>query len=169
MKRKLSAIMASVFLAIIISLPVHATSYNTNAPTYHNSVTEYGTLYYEEGPLKIYVGNLEESKESNESRVSYYTRKFELPFTVVYGGTEIATLTAHLTTVGLSRDWCFQDSGTYTYETHVGMDNVLFWEPNTVTSTFIQAAFKIKYINNIIGGEQAIRFYCNPDNGAVTW
>lgn len=168
MKRKLSAITAIIILAIIVSLPVHAASYNTNVHTTTSTKTDYGTLYYEDGPLQIYVGDLKESKESKESRGSYYTRKFELPFTAVYGGTEIATLTAHLTTVGLNRDWCFQDSGTYTYETHVGLVNVLFWEPNTVTNTFIQAAFKIKYITNVIG-PQAIRFYCNSENGAVTW
>lgn len=47
------------------------------------------------------------------------------------------------------------------------MVNVLYWEPNTTSNTFIQAAVKILYINNEIG-PSAFRFYANTENGDVS-
>lgn len=168
MKKTVLGLAVCILISTFLALPSYAESYSANSIKNTASATESQTLYYEEGAIKIYVGDLIEIEDEKEARPAYFTRRFDLPFTVYYGTIHIATLTAHLTTVGLSRDWCFADSGSYTYETHVGLVNVYFWEPNTFTSTFIQAAFKIQYINNIIG-PQAIRFYADPENGNVTW
>lgn len=169
MKRTILSLIFCLLASTFLTFSIHAESIDSYASTENAaSAAETRTLYYEDGPFKVYVGQLTEVDSGVEPKPAYFTRKYDLPFYVVQGDTELATLTAHLTTVGLDRDWCFQDSGTYTYDTHIGMVTVLFWEPNTVESNFIQAAFKIKYINTIIG-PQAIRFYCNPDNGAVTW
>jgi len=169
MKRTILSLIFCLLASTFLAFSIHAESLDSYTSTESTaSAAETRTLYYEDGPSKVYVGQLTEVDSETETQPAYFTRKYDLPFYLVYGNIELVTLTAHLTTVGLDRDWCFQDSGTYTYETHVGMVNVLFWEPNTVTSTFIQAAFTVKYINNILG-PQAIQFYCNPDNGAVTY
>lgn len=169
MKKTVLGLIFCLFVSTFLAFSIYADSpADFSAGANGASLPEAKELYYEDGLLKIYVGELTELDSEISPRPAYYTRKYDLPFYVVYGDIELATLTAHLTTVGLDRDWCFHDSGSYTYDTHVGMVNVLFWEPNTVESNFIQAAFKVKYINTIIG-PQAIRFYCNSSNGAVTW
>lgn len=168
MRKTVFGLVACMLMSAFLTLSVYAENYGTDSPNNVVSSVESQTLYYEDGPIKIYVGEITEIESEKGARAAYYTRNYNLPFTVHYGDIHIATITAHLTTGGIDRDWCFLNSGSYTYETHVGLVNVWYWEPNTVTDTFIQAAFKIQYINNIIG-PQAIRFYCNSDNGAVTF
>lgn len=167
MKKNTLKLFVCIFMATLFAFPTYAADY-TLAPTQNqNSVPDYLHLYYESGPLTIYAGEIVELDNDSEMRAAYHTRHFDYPFEVYFNKIHIATLTAHLTTMGLDRDWCFADSGSYTYTTHVGMVNVLYWELNTTSNTFIQAAVKILYINNEIG-PSAFRFYANTENGDVS-
>lgn len=167
MKRTAFMLVVCMLMATMLAVPTYAQGVDARSESATDSNAE--TLYYDGGSFRVYVGNITEVKSDNETRASYHTRRFDIPFYAYTDtGIPLVTFTAHVTTVGLVGDWVFQDVGTYTYETHSNLVSVWYWEPNTFSSNFIQAAYKFSYLNNEFG-PGSVRLYADAADGSVSW
>lgn len=85
MKRTILSLIFCLLASTFLAFSIHAESLDSYTSTESTaSAAETRTLYYEDGPSKVYVGQLTEVDSETETQPAYFTRKYDLPFYLVY-------------------------------------------------------------------------------------